>query len=533
LVGYSDFENENVLIIKNSWGSDWGEDGYGYLLHTYEPSLPDWENNVFVSGGPLGVYEKIEHVIETPYQLIVECTDEDGDGYCYWGLNKEKPSHCPNSCSLNNNPDPNDDDINIVAEPDLWISFVDFPYYLKNDLINPVSIGISFIGNEEISFLEDVVVSMYVDDMLYESFILESIQDDEEIVTEFDFDPNLVSNPYLKKTIMFEVSSNYEEISDDNNYFEQNLWLYNYENGFEIYEDEYVFDCLSSNNPEGKPIEMIIGIHQNSAGITINSDNSSIVNCTIIGWYKGVELDSAQGTTIRHNHFFDNFYGISVQESDHNTLCDNNFDLIYRDFFSLAYVYIDSSDYNYVCNNDLNKGRHGIKLLSSDENIITNNNIYDTIRGIKLDSSSSNEIVNNKLINTPMRIRESSNGNSISNNEICSDNPYSYKLLCFNSILNSGSNNVWGNKNPLYGTIDGVIYCDDGWPVYVDDFLACNQCEDETIEGECSEQKPKYCENLELVNNCDLCGCKSGLICMTDGGCEPVNAPIRPQNAIS
>ncbi len=37
IVGYEDGpeEGEGVLIFRNSWGSDWGEEGYGYLPYTY------------------------------------------------------------------------------------------------------------------------------------------------------------------------------------------------------------------------------------------------------------------------------------------------------------------------------------------------------------------------------------------------------------------------------------------------------------------------------------------------------------------
>ena len=44
-------------------------------------------------------------------------------------------------------------------------------------------------------------------------------------------------------------------------------------------------------------------------------------------------------------------------------------------------------------------------------------------------------------------------------------------------------------------------------------------CSDETIYGDCSLQKPNYCDNGNLVDNCELCGCYQGESC-SDGICS-------------
>ena len=45
-------------------------------------------------------------------------------------------------------------------------------------------------------------------------------------------------------------------------------------------------------------------------------------------------------------------------------------------------------------------------------------------------------------------------------------------------------------------------------------------CSDGTPYGQCSPTKPKYCDNGNLVDRCDICGCPSGYSCQDDGSCE-------------
>ncbi len=45
-------------------------------------------------------------------------------------------------------------------------------------------------------------------------------------------------------------------------------------------------------------------------------------------------------------------------------------------------------------------------------------------------------------------------------------------------------------------------------------------CSDETPYGQCSPDRPKYCDNGNLVDKCSQCGCPSGYECKDDGSCE-------------
>ncbi len=49
--------------------------------------------------------------------------------------------------------------------------------------------------------------------------------------------------------------------------------------------------------------------------------------------------------------------------------------------------------------------------------------------------------------------------------------------------------------------------------------MASNSCNDGTVSGSCSINKPKYCDNGNLINRCSSCGCPSGTSCQSDGSC--------------
>ncbi|KYK25975.1 hypothetical protein AYK26_01705 [Euryarchaeota archaeon SM23-78] len=47
-----------------------------------------------------------------------------------------------------------------------------------------------------------------------------------------------------------------------------------------------------------------------------------------------------------------------------------------------------------------------------------------------------------------------------------------------------------------------------------------DRCSDWTIYGQCSFTKPKYCDNGNLVDDCNTCGCPYGHDCQANGSCQ-------------
>jgi len=80
IVGFGVYDGIDYWIVKNSWGTNWGEEGY-FKIAVGDSDIDSRFAFAVTEPNPPEVQEVI-------------CEDNDGDGYCNWGIG-EKPDNCP------------------------------------------------------------------------------------------------------------------------------------------------------------------------------------------------------------------------------------------------------------------------------------------------------------------------------------------------------------------------------------------------------------------------------------------------------
>ena len=167
--------------------------------------------------------------------------------------------------------------------------------------------------------------------------------------------------------------------------------------------------CITSN-------KIIGGV----TGISFTGSNHCIIsNNNVTRNQHGIYSDNSNGNTLTNNDVYENqWQGIYLYKSNNNRIINNNVELNGADG-----IYLNKSRDNMITNNNVNQGFfHGIHLYES-SNIVINNNVNSNEEiGIYIEDSSNNVITSNNASNNYIGIflRDSSknviNHTNVSNN---------------------------------------------------------------------------------------------------------------------
>ena len=210
-------------------------------------------------------------------------------------------------------------------------------------------------------------------------------------------------------------------------------------------------DTISGNSVSGNTV----GINIEGSGHTI-SGNTSSNNGT------GIWLNLSSGNTVSGNTANGNdSSGISINNANNNTITGNTTNSNYRG------IYMPGGTGNIISDNTIigNTGQDGgiYAVLTEGPNTISGNTVNENYLGIQLYDCNPNTIQDNTINNNThegILMADNSSPHTIARNEICGN---------LGSDFDCGGTENTGTEN----FFDDISDCVPGWPVFTTHYLYC------------------------------------------------------------
>lgn len=286
-------------------------------------------------------------------------------------------------------------------------------------------------------------------------------------------------------------------------------------NGIIIGSNGITLDCNDYTIDGTNNGQFVHGVYLN------NKQNVIIKNCDIKDFYNGVYVHNSNNININNNEIYETYDGISIHSSDGNDITYNTITNNHHG----VHLWIDEPTLNVLSENSVSDNYQGIRLEGAVNNEVTNNDLSYNSAGISLDSAGNDNLISENDISNNIRginLMWLSQGNTFWDNEL-NDNYYANAFEDYTSNNNQWDYNGIGNQWDDFSSNPGYPneYYIDGPGNGIDHYPNQQECSDGTQYGGCSADKPKYCDNGQLINNCEECGCDSSEFCKSDGSCNP------------
>lgn len=174
-----------------------------------------------------------------------------------------------------------------------------------------------------------------------------------------------------------------------------------------------------------------------------------------------------------------------------------------------------NSTLNHILSNRVeNTSQQAIYLENSTGNSIGTNILNDNNKGINLQATSTGNNISNNIVARSavdgIYFAANADNNTLAGNTFCASGN--------RDVNNAGTNSGTGTTC----TKTGGTYHDDGKAGCTH---TCGICSDGTFFGECSNDKPKYCMEGTLIDDCLRCGCDTDNCNASTGACEEIPPP--------